>query len=349
MSIKDFLDDNDLSRTNTRLSPAWSGPDTTPARMAYRARLNCWILRILCGHGGMPLYCEPGASRMGVVADVLHIPALADIGSKVVEVQNALAAAFEVAHAHLDHECVTLPVQDCAMMKTINWLAESAGLDEIETEIFEFASATRVFRPLRLATTTWGELALADLPQAFSSILNRPLHAVEAALQRNSRLLTCGLVTLYTHGDVALERLLKVPRVLGQRIPMQTGQPELILSHLVVPLQDPTLSLQDFHYMQDSTQLALAWLAGALEPPKVLEDQKASTFQAFLDLDPHADCPPVPLKRCGTHLLVTGAPGLGKTEWVRALLAECGGMRTVAAMELVVMGEDGLVLISETN
>ena len=225
MSIKDFLDDNDLSRTNTRLSPAWSGPDTTPARMAYRARLNCWILRILCGHGGMPLYCEPGASRMGVVADVLHIPALADIGSKVVEVQNALAAAFEVAHAHLDHECVTLPVQDCAMMKTINWLAESAGLDEIETEIFEFASATRVFRPLRLATTTWGELALADLPQAFSSILNRPLHAVEAALQRNSRLLTCGLVTLYTHGDVALERLLKVPRVLGQRIPMQTGQP----------------------------------------------------------------------------------------------------------------------------
>jgi SpoVK/Ycf46/Vps4 family AAA+-type ATPase len=322
MSIKDFLDDSDLSRTNTRINQAWNGPHATPARLAYRGRLTCWILRILCGHGGMPLYCEPGHPRMGVVADVLHIPALADIGSKVAQVQNALDAAFDVAHAHLDDVCVTQPVEDCAMLETIHWLADSAGLDEIETEIFEFAAATRVFRPLRLATSTWGELALADLPQAFSSILNRPLHAVEAALQRNSRLLTCGLVTLYAHGDVALERLLKVPRVLGQRIPMQTGNPELILSYLVVPLQTPTLGLADFHYMQDSTQLAQAWLAGALE------SGNGPT-------------------RCGTHLLVTGAPGLGKTEWVRALLAEFAGMRTVTAMELVVMGDDGVALSGE--
>ena len=322
MSIKYFLDDNDLSRTSTRLNQAWSGTHATPARLAYRARLNCWILRILCGHSGMPLYCEPGHPRMGVVADVLHIPALADIGCKVVEVQKALGDAFNLVHETLDDVCVTQPVEDCAMLETIRWLSGSAGLDAIETEIFEFAAATRVFRPLRLATSTWGELSLADLPQAFSSILNRPLHTVEPALQRNSRLLTCGLVTLYTHGDVALERLLKVPRVLGQRIPMHTGNPELILSHLVVPLQEPTLGLTDFDYMQDSTQLALAWLAGALEQE-----------EGFT--------------RCGAHLLVSGAPGLGKTEWVRALLAQHAAMRTLNAMELVVMGDDGDALSGE--
>jgi transitional endoplasmic reticulum ATPase len=344
MSIKDFLDDSDLGRTTTRHNQAWSGPTATPARLAYRGRLTCWILRILCGHGGMPLYCEPGHPRMGVVADVLHIPALADIGCKVADVQTALLNAFDVAHAHLDEACdetcddacVTQPVQDCAMLETIHWLADSAGLDAVESEIFEFAAAIRVFRPLRLATSTWGELALADLPQAFSSILNRPLHAVEPALQRNSRLLTCGLVTLYTHGDVALERLLKVPRVLGQRIPMQTGSPELILSHLVVPLQEPTLALADFHYMQDSTQLAQAWLAGALEQGKGKAEGKAEGKGKVKG--PNGS---------GAHLLVSGAPGLGKTEWVRALLAEHAGMRTVTAMELVVMGDDGVALSGE--
>ena len=39
----------------------------------------------------------------------------------------------------------------------------------------------------------------------------------------------------------------------------------------------------------------------------------------------------------GAHLLVTGAPGLGKTEWVRALIAEEG----IAARELAVLGDDG--------
>ncbi len=67
-----------------------------------------------------------------------------------------------------------------------------------------------MLRTLRLATFTWGERSLADPPQGLSSILNRPLPAVEPAFQRNSRLLTCGLVTLYAHGDIALELLLKV-------------------------------------------------------------------------------------------------------------------------------------------
>lgn len=323
MSIREFMDNNDLGRTGTRLHQAGSGHPALAA-LAYRGRMSCWILRILCGHAGMPVYCEPGAARMGVVAGVLGIAALADASCSVSEVQNALAAAFDLAHASLGDGCLSPPVDDCSMRQTVHWLAHSAGLDAVETAIFEFAAATRAFRPLRLATSTWGELALADLPHAFSAVLNRPLHEVTPALQRNSRLLTCGLVTQYAHGDMPLERLLKVPRVLGQRISMHEGQPGLILSHLVTALQAPALGLQDFHYMRGSTQLALAWLAGALDLHSAAQRQ-----------------------RCGTHLLVTGPPGLGKTQWVRAVLAACGQSRTVTAMELVVMGDDGLALSGE--
>jgi SpoVK/Ycf46/Vps4 family AAA+-type ATPase len=49
----------------------------------------------------------------------------------------------------------------------------------------------------------------------------------------------------------------------------------------------------------------------------------------------------------GTHLLVSGAPGLGKTEWVRALLSECDVSTADQAMELVVLDEDGTALSGE--
>lgn len=342
MSIEEFRDDTDLGRTHSRFEQVWSGPHATPARLAYRPRLSCWILRILRGNGGMPVYCEPGASRMGVVADLLNVSVLADPACKVQEVQKALADAYDLAHATLCDERLSLPVEDCAMLHTVNWLADSAGLDEIEREVFEFAAATRAFRALRLALSTWGELAIGDLPQIFSSLLNRPLEAITPAFHRNSRLLRCGLVTLYAHGDIALDRLIKVPRVLGQRIPAHDGHPALILSYLVAPLEVPGLDLGDFGHMQASNQLAKAWLAGALEAAR---GSGCSTEEADPKLD-HASALE-PAARRGTHLLVTGAPGLGKTEWVRALLTECGAVSPVNAMELVVLDENGTALSGE--
>jgi SpoVK/Ycf46/Vps4 family AAA+-type ATPase len=323
MTIQEIRDDFNLGPIHPQGAQAWSGPNATPARLAYRARMRCWVLRILRGSGGMPVYCEPGSSRMGVVADLLEIPALADIASRVQAVQAALQEALEAAHANTSAQYPTPAVDDCAMLHTINWLAESAGLDPIEREIFEFTAAVRTFRPLRLALSTWGELGQAELPQAFSGILNRPMQAVAPALQRNSRLMGCGLVSLYGHGDIVLDRLLKVPRVLGQRIATHEDHPALILSYLVEPMVAPRLDLEDFRYMQASTQLALSWLLGALQATKIQRT-------------PH-----------GTHLLVSGVPGLGKTEWVKAVLAHCGATRTVTAMELVVLDSNGTALSGE--
>lgn len=319
MSMQDILDNESLGRPRSRVRESWEGPTAPPARLAYRARMVCWTLRILCGAAGMPVYCEPGSPRLGVLADLLNVPLLADPAARVQDVQQALQNALETVQSTLQDQVRSLPVEECSMLKTVQWLAHSAGLDGIEAEIFEFAAAMRAFRPLRLAAATWGEIGIGELPQAFSGILNRPLLEVTPALQRDSRLLRCGLVTVNPHGDSTLERLLKVPRVLGQRIPVHEGLPGLMLSHLVVPLVHPTLGTQDFHHIQKDTQLARAWLAGALHPTA----------------------------RRGTHLLVSGAPGLGKTEWVRALLTEFGQTMTVTAIELVVLDEDGVALSGE--
>lgn len=349
MSIRDFLDNEALSynltETQHQVQQDYSEPNATPTRLAYRARLGCWILRILTGQGGMPRYCEPGHPRMGMVADLLDIPALADVGCDVHTVQQALAKAYTQVHTASTAEDPTPVVQDCAMRRNIHWLADGAGLGGVEREIFEFAAALRAFRPLRIAVSTWGELGIGDLAVAVSAILHYSLPCVTPALERNSRLLSCGLITLNAYGDMALERLIKVPRVLGQRIALHEGHPHLILSHLVTPLQVTTLEsnlepsmrpgmgLQDFQYLQDSTQLAWSWLAGALECAGTGSTGGSSSVQQA--------------QHRGTHLLVSGAPGLGKTAWVRALLSAYGAVTPLNAMELVVLDDAGVALSGE--
>ena len=332
MSTHDLMEDHGLLEEQAMLREAWSGPHATPARLAYRARLNCWMLRILLGANGMPAYCEPGSPRLGVIADVLNIRALADPGCTVQQVQLALQGAMVATQARMQDDCLSPAVADCAMLHTVNWLARQAGLDEVEHEIFEFAAAMRAFRPLRLALSTWNTIGIGDLPQALSGLLNRPLHRVMAALDRDSRLLNCGLLQLNTYGDNTLDRLIKVPRVLGQRMAVHEGEPALILSHLVVPLVRPTLQLLDFHYMQADTRLAQIWLAGALQAATDSSHDRGQGGAIAVR---------------GTHLLVSGAPGLGKTEWVRALLSECDVSTADQAMELVVLDEDGTALSGE--
>ena len=112
-----------------------------PARAAYRARLSWWLLRILLGAGGMPRYCETGSVRMGLIADLLDIPELADPATRVQQVQLALGDAFKIAQLalrdeqRLDEQRISPAVEDCTMSRNIQWLAQSAGLNAIEQEI----------------------------------------------------------------------------------------------------------------------------------------------------------------------------------------------------------------------
>jgi hypothetical protein len=205
------------------------------------------------------------------------------------------------------------------MLTTVNWLAASAGLNAIERDIFEFGVALRAFTPLRTALAIWGNLTHGDLINALSAVLELPAAAVGQACQPHSALMRSGLIKVNYH-EGTLDDLLKVPRQLARRIPYHLGEPQRILAHLVLPMGVPGLKLTDFSYMQADTRLAQCWLAGAMSCA-------ASGVQG---------------ERAG-HLLVSGAPGLGKTEWVRAMLHDA----QTQAMELAVLQEDGSPLSGE--
>lgn len=323
-----FNDDGELDSSG-HPPERWGTSQASPARLAYRGRIRCWVLRILSGAGDMPAHCETGSPRWGIVADLLEMPALADPMASVREVQEAIQQAVQSANALLPQDGASAPVEPCHMLHTIDWLSQHAGLNAVERDIFEFAVALQSFRSLRLAAASW-MVDGSELPQALSAVLNWPIAALEPACQRNGLLYRSGLVVRNTYGECTLERLIKVPRVLAERIVAHRGHPRQTLSNLVTPLLPASLTLQDFAYLQADTQLARSWLVGALAAQSAHRSTDASTRHS-------------PPGRSGAHLLVSGAPGLGKTEWVRALLGEA----QVDAMELVVLSEDGIALSGE--
>ena len=94
--LHDYFETTDLS---CRAVERWSGGLAHPARLAYRERLVCWMTRILGGAGDMPAYCEGGSPRLGSVADLLGIPALADPLASVATVRQALGDALQSTQA----------------------------------------------------------------------------------------------------------------------------------------------------------------------------------------------------------------------------------------------------------
>lgn len=333
-NIFDSLDSNETSRCAQHL---WAGPLATPVRTAYRERLTCWVLRILLGESGMPAYFEAGHPRLGPVADLLGAPALADPQAQAPDIRNQLLAVRRRKEAvdpqssqpHLPSLPLLsvsqqIPVAECALLQSVNWLAEHAGLNAVERDILELVVAIRVFAPLRLALSTWGVMPFGDMSTAVAGVLNLPTAEVRLAMRLDARLYRGGLLVFTTHGEDTLERRLAVPHMLASRLLAQEDPPQRILSCLVAPLRPPTLSLKDFHYLDAHTRLGQAWLAGALairSAPSPLDN----------------------LER-GAHLLVCGAPGLGKTEWVRALLWEFSAATRASATELEVLDEDQTAL-----
>ena len=310
------------------------GPYVPLARTAYRLRLATWILRIYGGYGDMPIYCEPGHPRMQAVADLVDVPAMADCARSGQEVQVAIAQALAACSAFdTDSNATPLP-SDCAMRTTIVWLAQSAGLNAVEQDIYELAVALRVFGPLRTAFSHWGDVSQAELTYAMSAVINRPIEAVMQACMADAALFSSGLIRNHHHSEDSLESLLSVSRSMAQRIAFNAASPADILSHLAVPMKPPGLTLKDFKHIQQHTDLAQCWLSGALHATQERTANVAATEDGNSGTG---------VKGAGGHLLVSGEPGLGKTEWVRALLAHAH----VNAMELVVLEANGKALSGE--
>ena len=298
-------------------------------RKAYRARMACWILRIFVGTAGMQPYAEAGNPKLALMADITGVPELKNPTMTPDRIQTAIVQALNGLTKGLPPPHVPA-VAHCRMRQTIDWLSRNAGLNPVEHDIFELGVALRVFSSLSQAVAQWGRLYHGDVIRAIAAILGCAQDDVALACQPGSALLHSGLIRINAHDDT-LDGLLKAPRQLTQRISLDQVTPEDILAHLVIPMEKPKLVLADFAYMQLQTQLAQCWLAGVC-PGESQTDKTSSSLKTASSLMEDG-------RSKGGHLLISGTPGLGKTQWVRALLAQA--RPPIQAMELVVLAHNG--------
>lgn len=301
----------------------WRGPQADPLRAAYRERLVCWILRIYTGaHGSVP-YNGPGDPMQRHVARLLELPLLADPQATATQVRSALQAAAKkilaqpasgVARIAPDDLYRYPMVSDCSLRTNIEWLAGECGFSPSETAVLELACALVIFKPLRTAQDIWGELMVADVANAISALIELPRADIEQILHPNSRLIQSGLLSPPQHSESSLQHMLRVPRRMAQRLAMSHANPIEILSNLMQPLQTSPLAMESFSHITADTELVRVWLHGAMDASRRSEP--------------------------AGHLLVFGDPGLGKTQWIRALVKQEG----VHAIEMVVLDEHGRAL-----
>ena len=292
----------------------WSGPLADPARMAYHLRLTSWVLHIYTGAGGMPQYTDAGSAHANAMAKFLNVPELSNPQCNAQQVFEALTKAALQGPACIDEQVPLPAIQPCSMHVNIEWLARTVGLNAVEQDIFELACAVMLFKPLRTAQELWVDLMESDVAHAVSTLIHHPRSEVETALHNKSRLRASGLLQPSVANEDNLYRMLRVTKRLLQRIANCRQDPSAILTDLVLPLQPAKLVLKDFAHMQFDTDLARLWLLGSMGAAQRQE--------------------------CAGHLLISGAPGVGKTEWVRALLARYAP----AAHEMVVLDDMGRAL-----
>jgi transitional endoplasmic reticulum ATPase len=298
---------------NNTATTSWEGPFCPPNRKAYRARLAYLCMRVLLGHHVLHLDLNHESPGRRDIADLIGVP---EFGQKALTdevIRDALVAQHGSGALYPSHSGMP-EAGDCPLKRNLEWIIQTAQLTATEARVFEMAVLIRAF-------PTWASLfsgadhrSAGDHYYLMASLFDLDPIQVKDALRRESVLMRCALVSFWTHGHTNFSSFLKAPHGLTDNMEHHTAEPQTLLRAFILPLQPASLGWQAFGYMAQHNQLATAWLCGVLESAR--------------------------LHQKGGHMLVYGAPGLGKTEWVRALLTRA----QVNAMELAVFAESGVAL-----
>lgn len=286
-------------------------PPRQSLHLAFAAPMKQWVIRILKGAGGLPAYWDSHekVSR----TDAAWISEMLGIDVAIAAKRESLAEAVQAFVV----EPGTTAIGDCTAKRNLAWLASSAGLNPVEQHILHFAFALRVFNSLRLATGLLPNLSRADAPWVLCAILDansdKEIAGVHEALRMRGILMRTAMISTYDVVEGPLTHMLQMPRRLANQIALHDSNPDTLLSGTCEPVPPTNLSLSDFSHITTQTELARHWIKGATTGDK---------------------------GQVGAHLLVYGAPGLGKTEWVRVLLQSEG----IPAQELAVLDDEGDVL-----
>ncbi len=296
-----------------RFASQWEGAFCPPSRKACRARLAYLCGRILLGHAGFQPDFRTDRPNRAELAELIQVPELANARNSAKQIY----AALERAHASgelYDPQGPAPVMGSCDLQRNLHWIRDTAQLNDVEYQLFELAVLFRVFSALGSLIAEMGERSNTDHHFTLAALLQLDPDAIKDALRFDSVLVRCALISSRQYGEDSLNRYLRSPYGFATQLEQYSGPADTLLQTVILPLQRSRLDLAQFAYTQANSALAHTWLAGALA--------SASRGEG------------------AGHLLVVGEPGMGKTEWVRALLEA----NLVQAMELAVFQRNGTPL-----
>lgn len=275
--------------------------------LAYREVLRYWSIKLIAGQCANTPISSAGNPQLAAIAYGVQLPQLADPQASAETVTQAIAKAVQEIG-----ECPE--PADCHLKRNLAWLAHSAALNPTEAKLMEFMVCIDQFDTLHQVAELQGALNYGALVDMLSALLGLEADAVSHALRYGSALQQMGMVHA-VWGSCMLSESLSVPTYLGWRLVYHADDPAELLNHLLTPLGNSSpLHLQDYPHLQKDTRIAQLWLQGL---------RRACA-----------------LGQVAGHMLVHGAPGLGKTEWVRALLRETQGVQGLETQILDSQGGD---------
>lgn len=188
------------------------------------------------------------------------------------------------------------PIKDSShLLENIDLLGDMIGLNQAERAILCFVAGMQVFQSFREAISlVRHKTSINEMGSIISHLFGVTEADVLAGLSLDSTLFTVGLIELSEHSSDMDEKLNPL-RGLGSLLTMEFANPDALMDRFLKQAGGPGLTLDNFpHLAQDATALG-QYLARSIEG-----------------------------RTQGTNVLLYGAPGTGKTEFVKAISKSMG-------------------------
>lgn len=260
------------------------GPAARRMPQGYERLTKLWTLRLLTRVGGHRNFLKEGHCEDDRTLEVLGITLQGRKYDRT-EIREEL---FDLA-ARCER-AMSRPPAAAALSVNLLWLEHQLGLLPVETDLLRFAILMDQHPTLFNAAMTVGHLNLYSCIDTLATVLDRPDTEVAEALQHDSALMETGILFIQESGTDYLPEKLRL--IKGMADPMMVGhrEPLEIFRGLFTPAQKSRLAETDYPHLVDFVQVMSAYLRAC---------------QTGV--------------RKGVNILFHGAPGTGKTEFVRML------------------------------
>jgi len=253
-----------------------------------------WMLEILLFLGGNKCFIREDDFSVDIIANKLGLEQWIDVKKECFDklaIKNMLQEQYSKVES-LD----VLSIENKVLRGNLNQLANLVGLNQTEKKLILFAVFFVNSTELQDTASFLGKLSSNSVCQTLSMLLNEPFIAVKAAFNQKSKLYQSGLLVIDRGGQNRLDsKIGLISRNFADVISSDVTEPINLIKEMVFKSKPAQLSLDNYPYLKQEISILLPYF------------RKVKTT-----------------KRKGVNVFIYGAPGTGKTQFVRAFAQSLG-------------------------